>query len=545
MNRIGFEDSVYNYILLAAGLVFLYIAFPAFTRVIYEHCLIIPTMLFLGAMKERRVDCTHKKHWILSGAMVAWFLFLQAKREIHNEGIGNIGLFLSIYLFAFPLASILRDGDKKKALKIFAGAYLAAAVILSVEGLLLVLDWLPAYFSEYVYWDGARARIFWHPNIVACLLMVGVVFGTTFCAQAKTDRSKICYVLLVVLMVAVLAFTSCRTAIIMTGAFLAAQVFFTIIKRGKSWIIPGLLAAAILTVVFYLGSMQIYQANENAMIKKYTEQYAEQLTEEPSDPAGVDEEYFFEETTEPEDILPADDTAASSEEEEAVTETEAMQEGFEEESAEEAYHEEEYYEEEYYEEEYYEEALDEDQGETIPIATDPYTGEVYLITESAQDSIEADFGTLNSRTYIWSAARFAIRETPSILYWGMYDPGEYVSYYNFFPISHLHNAWMQCLVGMGVVGFTIAVLFTLMTIWNCVLVLLKHYRDSWKRNVALLSACLLAAAMLEPYLFYTTRDYHLIDFLFFLCAGYLAYWQEADNRYIFNWICSKISFSKK
>lgn len=532
---IGFEDSVYNYILLAAGMVLLYMAFPSFTRSIYEQCLIVPTMLFVGAMKNRRVDHNRKMHWILPGAMVAWFLILQVKREINNEGIDSIGLFLSTYLFAFPLASILQDGDKKKALKMFAGAYLAAAVLLSVHGLLLVLDRLPAGFSKYVYWDGSRLGVFWHPNIAACLLMVGIIFGTTFWTQAKTGWSKSGYAFLIVLMVVVQALTNCRTAIILTGGYLAAQVFFTIIKHGKKWILPGFLALAVLTVVFYLGCMQIYQANENAMIRKYTEQYAEQLTAGSVDSAGYDEEDYVVETTEPEDNLPAEDADAGSGAEETVKETEAMQEGIGEES----------YEEENYEEENYEEALDEDQGETIPIATDPYSGEVYLITESAQGSIEEDFGTLNSRTYIWSAARFAIRETPSILYWGMYNPGEYVSYYNFFPISHLHNAWMQCLVGMGAVGFLLSVVFTLITVWNCLIVLVKHYQDSWKRNVALLSACLLVAAILEPYLFYTTRDYHLVDFLFFLCSGYLLHWQEKDNCRIIEKIRSWIVPSKE
>ena len=87
-------------------------------------------------------------------------------------------------------------------------------------------------------------------------------------------------------------------------------------------------------------------------------------------------------------------------------------------------------------------------------------------------------------------------------------------------------------MGMGLVGFLIALLFTLMTAWNCLIVLLRYYQDIWKRNVAILALCLLAAAILEPYLFYTTVDYNLIDVIFFMCAGYLAYWQEEDNRHI-------------
>ena len=61
----------------------------------------------------------------------------------------------------------------------------------------------------------------------------------------------------------------------------------------------------------------------------------------------------------------------------------------------------------------------------------------------------------------------------------------------------------------------------------------------------MLTLCLMAAAFLEPYLFYTGISYHPVDFLFFLCAGYLAHWQEAYNRGILTAICSKIPSLKK
>ena len=171
--------------------------------------------------------------------------------------------------------------------------------------------------------------------------------------------------------------------------------------------------------------------------------------------------------------------------------------------------------------------------------------DISLETDSPQGSLGKDFGTLNSRSYIWNATLFAIRETRSILYWGMPNPGWYVSFYNSFPVFHLHNSWLQTFVGMGLIGFLLAVLFTLQAAWNSMIILLKHHQDIWKRNLALLTLCLLAASMLEPFLFYTTSDYHLIDFLFFLCAGYLAHWQENDNRKILSAICCRIPFPKK
>ena len=120
------------------------------------------------------------------------------------------------------------------------------------------------------------------------------------------------------------------------------------------------------------------------------------------------------------------------------------------------------------------------------------------------------------------------------------------SYYeHFLIIPHMHNAWLQCFMGMGIAGFLMAMLFTIRALWNSLVILLRHHRDVWKRNVALLTLCLMAASFVESYLFYTTVSYHLPDFLFFLCTGYLVQWQEEDNRRMRVWIRRRIPFAKK
>ena len=485
LRKPGTMDSADFYILMIAGIVFLHIAFPDYTQVIYGDYLIVPCMLFLGVMQERGSILKCKKMYVLPFAMVAWFFILQLKRE-RDFGPGVFhytGLFLCTYLFAFPLASLLQDGEKKKALKVLAGAYLAAAAAMTMMGLLLVLDCLPAFLSKHVSWDGARLELFWHPNVTGCFLMIGTVFCTIFLAQAKKPWSRLAFCILLIMMLGALALTRCRTAIILTGGFLGSILFFEAVKRGRKWFLPGVLAVLVVTAAFFEGAEFLYQANHRALLQKYTLQYSEQIASDHTEPA--------------------------------ISETEIS-------------------------------SGDADsQKETIPIAVNPNTGEVYLKTVSGQGSISQDFGTLNGRARIWSAAGAAIRETPSILYWGMLNPGEYVSSFNSFQISHMHNAWIECLMKMGCVGFLIAVLFTLITLWNCVILLLKHYRDFWKRNVAMLTLCLLAAAVLEPYLFYTTIDYHAIDLLFFLCAGYLAHWQKADNYHILMALQSRISSLKK
>lgn len=483
-----FADASYYYILIVAGITFLYISFNSYTQVLYEHCLVIPCMLFLGAWLERRDSLPHIRRFLLPAAMVAWFLLLQIKRSNERANLDNIGLFLSVYLFAFPLASVLKDGDQKKALKIFAGSYLAAAAVMSVNGLLLVLDCLPGFFSEYVCWDGDRLSVFWHPNISACYLMIGIVLCTTFLEHAKSICSKTGLTILLVLMICALALTSCRTAIILTGGYLGASLFFMMIRHGKRWFFPGVLVVLVLIVVFYKGSMGLYQMNHDMLIKKYTQQYSEQVEPDAAQDSAPESEKISEEV--------------------------------------------------------YKEETDISQEQQAPIKVDPDTGAVSLTTNSPQGSIVKDFGTLNSRTRIWGAAWKALCENPSLLCWGVQNPGWCVSDYSSFPIAHMHNAWLECLLGMGMVGFLIAVLVTLITLWNCLVILLKHHRDIWKRNVALLTLCLMAASVLEPYLFYTSVSYKMIDFLFFLCAGYLIHWQEKDNRYILDRVCHRLPFAK-
>ena len=467
-----------RYLFAIAVLISCFAAFGNYAAVFYEQCLIIPCALFLGAQPEIGSKLAGKKRFWVAGAMVVWFLFLQGKRSLEQAGIANIGMFLSVYLFAFPLASLLEDGDRRKALKLFAGGYLAAAAVLCIQGVLLVCDLLPRCLSQWVFWDGGRITIIWHSNITACLFMIGIFWGTTFWSEATSPWARIGLTVLMAGMCGIMALTNCRTGILLTGAYLGAAAFFGMVHRGKKWFVPGVLIALIILAGFYKGSQFLYEGNCDRLLAKYTQQYAQQQAADS-------------------------DTSTS---EEANSEQQAA-------SADAS-------------------ASDAAEPEPLPVEVDPATGEVHLITQSGQGSLSQDLGSFNGRFSIWRSALYALRESRAILLWGIDNPGWYVSFYNAFDIFHLHNAWLECLVGLGLMGFLLAAVLTVMTVWNCLVVLLKHHQDIWKRNVAMLALWLMAAAVIEPYLFCTTNGYHLFDFLFFLCAGYLAHWQEGDNHRI-------------
>ena len=481
MEKLGLVNPAYAYVLIAAGVTFLYVSFYYFAHDFYEQFLPIPCMLFLGVLHGRKTELKNKKLLILPAAMAAWFLVVWLKQGVDAERVYNIGLFFTVYLFAFPLASLLRDGEKKNALKIFAGAYLGAAAVLTAGTVLLILDLVPEYFSWAFYWDGARLQAFWHPNMTACFLMIGVVFATAFLSDSKSGLVKAGVLALIVMMLGAMTLTNSRTTIILTGGYLGACLFFTLIKRGKKWFIPGVLAVAIVVVAFFTVAGQLYQANYNRLARKYMQQQAQMAAEYV--PEGTAETLH--------DVIEIADSVPM-----------------------------------------------------VPAADEPDVSGVWLPSNSGQGTLKNDLGHLNGRTTIWESAFKAIGDDRSILIWGVERPGPYVSSYNSFNIPHLHNAWMETLVGMGAMGFLIAVAFTLITAWNCLMILLKHYENVWKRNVALLALLLMAASLLESYLFYTYTDYHPYNLLFFLCAGYLAHWQEEENRKMVSFLRSRIAFGK-
>lgn len=510
----GSPDPVYFYIFFAAAAEFVFISLYEFVRPLYEYSLMIPAIMVLGILRGRGEGIKCRGTAALSFAMVAWFLVLQIRRALDGGETGHIGLFFCTYLFAFPLASLLKDGDKMKALKIFAAAYLAAAGILAGYGLLLCLDRIPAWFYYNVCWDGGRLQSFWHPNTAACFFMIGIIFATTFFSQTRSRLIKAGFLALIILLCCTLALTCCRTAIILTGGYFGALLFFAVIRQGWKWFIPGVAALLVIIAAFYSGAMGLYRANYDVLLQKMIREYSQQM-----EPVNNETEVL------PEDTVVPDQTEVTLDPAEA------------------AYQEYGYYFDETadYEEEYYANP----QEETLPFTIDPVTGEVTLTTVSPQGSLIHDIGNLNSRTDIWRAMLFAIEQTPSILFWGVHNPGEHVSLYFYPPVAHLHNAWMECLAGMGVVGFLMALMFTGIILFNCLILLWKHHQQTWKRNVALLLLCLLAAAFVEPYLFYTVMDFYPLNMLFFLCAGYLLQWQQADNRWIGNTIRRKLTLRKK
>lgn len=149
-----------------------------------------------------------------------------------------------------------------------------------------------------------------------------------------------------------------------------------------------------------------------------------------------------------------------------------------------------------------------------------------LKTENGQGDMSSDMKTLNGRTEIWAAAAEGLRANPRILLIGTENVRQTIlKYYNGTNIpQHTHNSWLEVLYQLGIPGLLGALALTALAVWNGA-VLLWRNEDIWKSCVTLVTLCLMACAILEPYLFTANTQYHYFDFLFLMCLGYMRCWR--------------------
>ena len=437
----------YFCLVLAAFCTFMGIAFGRFGAYAFDEVMIIPCVLFLSRVFPKSLSSGTKKVLGLSLLMLGWFLFLQIKRGLEYFQTYPFAPYFCAYLFAYPLASLMGDGEKKAGLKLFFATFVAASLCHVAATALLLLDWIPASLSEYhVFWDGTRLNSFWHPNMTACFLMFGIAACLAFLHSAKNKWAKLAWLAVILLILAAMALTNCRTVIILTGGILGGSAFYAILK-GRWKLAPvALIVAFAILVLVYTGCGTLYSLHSDAI---YNEQLTEYLQE-----AGIS----------------PDDAEAFS--------------NFE------------------------------------------------VETTSGQNSLVEDLSSLNSRTTIWNASFMALNANRSHYIFGVDHPGQHMSYFCPFFQSHTHNSWIETLLGLGVPGFMLAMVFTLLTLWNGIVILLKYPLDVWKRTTAMVTLCMLVASFLEPYLFLPPLDYYIYNFIFLLCLGYLVHWQAEDNRKI-------------
>ncbi len=233
-----------------------------------ETYLIVPCMLFLGYVLRENRSRFASRQALLALAAIGWFVLVQLAHRLSNMGDQPIGTIFTVYLMAFPFAALADDRDNA-GVRLLGGMFMAASLVLVFYGLLLFVDLVPVWMADYLYWDGARLQILWHPNVVASYLMIGIGFSMAFCAQTQKKSVKAALVGAVVLQMIAMALTNCRTTILLTGAMLGGTLFFLIFKGGWKQFLLGLMAAVLVLVGTFQLCGAIYRWNNDRLIDAY------------------------------------------------------------------------------------------------------------------------------------------------------------------------------------------------------------------------------------------------------------------------------------
>ena len=148
-----------------------------------ERWMALPAMAFLGASLCREGD--HRWQLYAGLAMIALFFLIQVLHLVLESEAKQIGTFVCAYGLCFPFAAATRDEKAQVGLKWMAGLFLTVGTVLTVSTMLLLLNAVPEYLKNYVYWDGSRLFAMGHPNICATLLMVSLLFCAGFTLTSR------------------------------------------------------------------------------------------------------------------------------------------------------------------------------------------------------------------------------------------------------------------------------------------------------------------------------------------------------------------------
>lgn len=469
------EKNVPMLLLLAVGMIeFVFITLESlFFGIGYylaETYLVVPCLLMLGYVLREKQSPFARRRLLLAVAAAAWFVVVQSIHKLLGMDNHPMGTVFFVYLMGFPFAA-LADDRKNAGLWWIGGMFVTASLVLAIYSMLLLADMVPAGMEEVLFWDGARLHALWHPNINACYFMISIGFTAAFCMQAKKTWVKVLLVAAIVLQYFAMALTNCRTTLLLTGALLGGTLFFVIFKGDWKRFVLGLLAAAVVLAGSFKLSGRIFQWNNDRLLASLTATQAEEIPE----------------TTEP-DVQ--------------IQQTEAVQ------------------------------------PEEVPVQTT--AEEIVLIEDTGiilgdneQGTLSNDMRTLNGRTQIWEAALKAIRDDKTLALWGTEYVGTVISVYHWFPVVHAHNSWMEALMKLGLPGLLLALAFTAVSVWSAFRLIFRKETEIWKKIIVMMTMCLLAAGFLEPYLFITNVYYHVLDFMFLFCTGYLDFWcsrKQSENK---------------
>lgn len=274
----------------ALGLEFLLMAFRGYGFYFMENYIIIPTMLFLGMAFSTGISPAARRQLWLSLGMVFWFFIAQTLHYLFDMEVRNVGLFTSIYLLAFPFAALTVDGVKQWGLKLAAAACIGASLVMVGFTCLLSLDLLPGFLQAHISWDGARLQAFWHPNICAVILMMGISFCLYLAIGLKKKLVKGLFLFLAVVFFFTMSLTNSRTSIFMACIMVAGTLFCCIYNGSWKRFALGAAAALAAIAILFTAASTIFQTHNDLLIESYLQQDASISVSDEESPLVINAE---------------------------------------------------------------------------------------------------------------------------------------------------------------------------------------------------------------------------------------------------------------
>lgn len=154
----------------------------------------------------------------------------------------------------------------------------------------------------------------------------------------------------------------------------------------------------------------------------------------------------------------------------------------------------------------------------------PTTQKVISDMQEIRNSSQ-NFWSMSDRTTIWAGAIKALLSNPRNLLLGSEDARNLLSGYCYWA-AHAHNSWLQIFMEYGIIGFSVAVYITWLTVKNILRIFFRKQSSMQQKIIGLTALALMGNQFFEIYLFESFYPSNVVAMPFLVCAGYIIYWGE-------------------
>lgn len=280
-----------------SSVAFLFTILGVYKEIAYyyaENFLVIPAALFVGVSLTGELKAEGRRCMKLAAFMCLWYIIVASKHRLQGMAPTSASAFFCMYLLVFPFAAVTGDGERQEGLLMAAKVFAASALVNVGYGLLAVADRVPAFLESLIKFDGGRLMVLFHPNITACVYMIGAVFCIGGIYRTEIRWKKGMLLAAASMQFIMIALTNSRTTLLIGCVFLGGMVFFTILRGGfwlavktaGGWkrILAAVVAAILVIAGVFVVSGEIYDANYERLVKMYI---AEQAAAEPVQTAAA------------------------------------------------------------------------------------------------------------------------------------------------------------------------------------------------------------------------------------------------------------------